>query len=51
VEYERRQVVLLGGGDSKVIGWVNPRLSEEEEAAIREYLMVVSVSFCKLMGR
>ena len=34
-----RQVILQGEHGGEVVGWVRPRLSEEEEAAIRERLI------------
>lgn len=39
MEYEARQVILQGEQGGKVVGWVRPGLSEEEEAAIRERLV------------
>ena len=39
MRHERRQAILRGGHGGEVIGWVKPRLSEEEEAAIRERLI------------
>ncbi len=39
MEHKRRQVGLRGEHSGEVIGWVRPRLSEEEEAAIRERLI------------
>jgi hypothetical protein len=38
VKHERQQAVLRGER-GEVIGWVETRLSEEEEAAIRERLI------------
>lgn len=39
MEYERRQESLQGYNGGEVAGWVRPRLSEEQEAAIRERLI------------
>jgi mevalonate kinase len=37
--YETQQVILQGQHGGEVVGWVRPRLSEEEETAIRERLI------------
>jgi hypothetical protein len=39
VKYKMRQIILQGKHSGEVAGWVSPRLSEEEEAAIRERLI------------
>jgi hypothetical protein len=39
MEHKGRQVSLRGENGGRVVGWVRPRLSEEEEAALRERLI------------
>lgn len=39
MKHETRQVILQGEQGGEVVGWVRPRLSEEEEVAIRERLI------------
>lgn len=39
MEYEMRQEILREYHGGEVAGWVKPRLTEEEEAAIRERLI------------
>lgn len=39
VRYQTQQVISQGDHDGKVVGWVNPRLGKEEEAAVRERLI------------
>lgn len=39
MKYKTQQVILQGKHGSEVVGWVRPRLSEGEEAAIRERLI------------
>jgi hypothetical protein len=39
VEHEKQRVTLRGKHGGEVVGWAKPRLSEEEEAAIRERLI------------
>ena len=39
MEHEARQVTFQGEHGGEVTGWVKPRLSEEEEDALRERLI------------
>ena len=39
MEHKTQQAILQGKHGGEVAGWVSPRLSEEEEAAIRERLI------------
>ena len=39
IKYEMQKVTLGGEHGGEVVGWVRPRLSGEEEAAIRERLI------------
>ncbi len=39
MEHEARQVTFQGEHGGEVTGWVRPRLSEEEEDALRERLI------------
>ncbi len=39
MKYKIQQVILQGKHGGEVAGWVSPRLSEEEETAIRERLI------------
>ncbi len=39
MKHETRQAILQGKHGGGVVGWVGPKLSEEEEAAIRERLI------------
>ncbi len=39
MKHKTQQVILQGKHGGEVAGWVSPRLSEEEEAAIRERLI------------
>jgi hypothetical protein len=38
-KHKTRHVTLQGEHGGEVVGWVRPRLSEEEEAAVRERLI------------
>ena len=39
MEHKMQQAAFKGKHDGEVVGWVRPRLSGEEEAAIRERLI------------
>jgi hypothetical protein len=39
VRYKRQQVISQADLDGTVVGWVKPRLGQEEEAAVRERLI------------
>ena len=39
MEHKTQQAILQGKHGGEVAGWVSPRLSEDEEAAIRERLI------------